>query len=382
VEHVFGGRAKSFIFDPVQDLYGERSDPDLFLRNNPPPLILDEIQYVPELVPAIKRCVDRLRHPGCFVITGSQQWQVMRRLSESLAGRVAVLELPGFSLGEGLGDPGHNWFAEWLTQAVKDHHRADEVVMKCQGARLSPAELVWRGSYPGIQPLAADLLSGWMRGYITTYLQRDVRLLLDVRDEAQFGVFLGLCAALTARECNWSQMGRDVSVSTPTARKWTDALKGTFQWAEIPAFGNNQVKRLSQKPKGYLTDTGLACYLMRISSPEALQGHPSFGALFETWVVMELIKQTQVLDTAPVFHHYRLHSGSEVDLVAELDGRAFPIEIKASSRVRAHDANGIVEFQKRFGNMAGDGLVVYGGDQAMRLGERCTAIPFDARLPL
>jgi predicted AAA+ superfamily ATPase len=215
---------------------------------------------------------------------------------------------------------------------------------------------------------------------VATYLQRDVRGLIAVRDETRFGVFLSLCAALTAQECNYSQMGRDIGVTTPTAQKWLGVMRGTYQWIEIPAYSNNAIKRLSMKPKGYVTDSGLACYLQRISSPESLSGHPLFGAMFETSVVMDIVKQSQALDFPPAFHHYRLHSGAEVDLVLEMDNRLFPIEIKASSRARPGDAGGISRFQEQVGERAGPGLIVYAGGAPHRLTDRCIAIPYDLDL--
>jgi len=379
VEHVFGRRLKPFTFDPVQDLYGERSDPDLFLRNNPPPLILDEIQYVPELVPALKRYVDAHRAPGLFVITGSQQWEVMRALSESLAGRVGILDLPAFSLSESADDAGLCWFPAWLRGALRSREDAIAAMREAAGTERSPAQLIWRGFFPEVQTLRESAVPGWMRGYVATYLQRDVRRMLEVRDETQFATFLGLCAALTAQEINYRQLGRDIGLSTPSAKNWLSALRGTFQWLELPAFSHNQLKKLSQKSKGYLTDTGLASYLLRLSSPDGVQGHPSFGALFETMVVCELHKQAQLLPLVPAFYHYRQHSGMEIDLVADIDGRLFPIEIKASSSVRPADARAISTFQTQIGPAAGPGLVIYAGTRTLQLADGCMAVPFDVR---
>ncbi len=376
LQHLYGEKINAFTFDPVQDIYGARADPDLFLRNNPAPLILDEIQYAPELVPALKRYVDAHRAPGLFLITGSQQWEVMRNLSESLAGRVAIIELPAFSLSEQQEDARLNWFKCWL-ETAEDSSAAFDRLLRGASSGQSPTQLIWRGSYPEVQALADDVIPGWMRGYVSTYLQRDVRSLLAVKDETQFGAFLGLCAALTAQECNYSQMGRDIGLSTPAVQAWIATLRGTFQWLEIPAFSRNPIKNLSQKPKGYLTDTGLACYLLRLSSSEAVLGHPLFGALFETFVMLDLIKQVQGLGTLPAFQHFRLHSGMEVDLIAEINGKYYPIEIKAASSVKPHDAAGVSRFQDLSGKQAGAGLIVYGGRQALRISERCLAVPFD-----
>lgn len=373
-----GPKYRTFVFDPVQDLYGARKDPDLFLRNNPPPLVLDEIQYVPELVPALKRAIDRQRQPGLYVITGSQQWQVIRKLSESLAGRVAILELPAFCLqeiSESTASP--TWLNRWLDAVPNGIDTALDSLADFHSMGDSATQRIWRGGFPEVQTLDQSVVPGWMQGYVSTYLQRDIRALLEVRDETQFAAFLGLCASLTAQECNYEQLGRDIGLSAPTAKRWLGILRGTYQWIEVPALAMNHLKRLSSRSKGYLADTGLACYLMRMSSPEALQGHPAFGALFESWVITECHKQIQQQPLVPVLHHYRQHSGAEVDLVLEKDGRFFPVEVKSASMVGPADARSIGTFQERFGKPACPGVLVYGGRDVLKLTDTCAAIPFD-----
>lgn len=374
---LFGDQCRTFVFDPVQDLYGVKEDPDLFLRNNPPPLILDEIQYVPELVPALKRFVDRERRPGMFLITGSQQWQVMHDLAESLAGRVALLELPAFCFQELAGEQGPCWLNEWLAAAS---HDADDATERLQARRTrgySATQRIWQGGFPEVRTLQDAVIPGWMQGYVGTYLQRDVRTMLSVRDETQFAAFLSLCAALTAQECNYNQLGRDIGLSAPAAKRWVNVLRGSYQWLEIPAFSMNTIKRLSNRPKGYFADTGLASYLLRLSSPEAVQGHPAFGALFETLVVTECHKQLQQQSLVPTLYNYRQHSGAEVDLIVEQDGFFYPIEVKAASQVGPRDARSIGIFQETVGRAAQAGLIIYGGTEVLRIHERCIAVPFD-----
>lgn len=375
--HCFGGARRTFVFDPVADIYGVRDDPDLFLKNNPPPLILDEIQYVPELIPALKRAVDRDRRPGMYLITGSQQWEVMKHLAESLAGRVGILDLQGFSLTEQYGASGGDWVRDWLDAAPQDADGLLGVTAPYRAGGLSPTRCIWRGSFPEVRTLDEGVVPGWMQGYVATYLQRDVRTMLGVRDEMQFSAFLALCASLTAQECNYNHLGRDIGLSPPSARRWIGVLRGTYQWLEIPAFSHNTVKRLSSRPKGYAADTGLACYLMRISSEQAVQGHPAFGALFETWVAAELHRRMQPFPLPPALYHYRQHSGAEVDLVIEKDGALFPVEIKSASAVRPRDARSISIFQERMGPRARAGVIIYAGNEVLRLNNRCTAVPFD-----
>lgn len=375
LEHLYGVR--TFVFDPVEDLYGARQDPDLFLKNNPPPLVLDEIQYAPELIPALKRAVDRDRRPGMYLIAGSQQWEVMRHLAESLAGRVAIIELPAFSLDEQFAKQRPDWFSRWLEHAPAGVDAAMDSLQGFRSGALSSTRRIWRGGFPEVQTLDDEVVPGWMRGYVGTYLQRDVRSLLGVRDETQFAAFLALCASLTAQECNYNHLGRDIGLSAPSAKRWIGVLRGTFQWLEIPAFSANHIKRLSGRPKGYLGDTGLACYLMRISSDQAVQGHPAFGALFETLVATEIHKRIQPMPLPPTLYHYRQHSGAEVDLVVEKDGLLFPVEIKSSARIHPMDARSISVFQEKMGARAQVGLVIHAGDRILRLNDRCLAMPFD-----
>jgi len=377
LDHLYGGQARTFVFDPVEDLYGVKQDADLFLRNNPPPLILDEIQYAPELIPALKRAVDQDRRPGMYLITGSQQWKVMRHLAESLAGRVAIMELPSFSLVEQSVSHRSDWLSDWLDHAPQGVDVALEMFRGFHSCGLSSTRQIWRGGFPEVQTLREEVVPGWMQGYVGTYLQRDIRTLLEVRDETQFAAFLALCASLTAQECNYNHLWRDIGLSAPSAKRWIGVLRGTYQWLEIPAFSANHIKRLSGRPKGYFGDTGLACYLMRISSDQAVQGHPAFGALFETLVATEIHKRLQPMSLSPMLYHYRQHSGAEVDLIIEKDGLLFPVEIKSSSRVHPMDARSISIFQEKMGSRAQAGLVVYAGGQVLRLGARCIAVPFD-----
>lgn len=378
IQQLFGSSFRTFVFDPVQDLYGVRKDPDLFLRNNPPPLVLDEIQYVPELVPALKRYVDENRRPGMYIITGSQRWHIMRNLAESLAGRVALLELPSFCLQETEERCDRPcWLNQWLDAAPAGVDRGLAALSKYRSTGHSLTQRIWRGGFPEVQSLDQAVVPGWMQGYVGTYLQRDVRTLLDVRDEMQFASFLALCASLTAQECNFEQLGRDIGLSSPSAKRWIGLLRGTYQWLEIPAFAPNHLKRLSARPKGYAADTGLACYLMRLSSPEAVQGHPAFGALFETLAVTECHKQLQCRNFVPALYHYRQHSGTEIDLIIEKDGMLFPIEIKAASNVKPMDTRAIDVFREKMGDVVQPGLIIAGCKEPHRVGERCGAAPFD-----
>jgi len=363
------------VFDPVVDVENARQDPELFLANRKPPVVLDEIQYAPELVPAIKRLVDRDRRPGRYVITGSQQWEVMRSLAESLAGRAVFLDLEGFSLNEKSHDPDLGpWLPRWLL-------RRDEIFSE-GWRRLDLGrtlwETLWRGSLPDAWLLPLDVIPDLVRSYQRTYVERDVRLMAEISDWQLFGRFLRLCGALSAQEVNASQVGREIGLSPQSARRWLDILKATWQWFELPAYTGNTIKRVSSRPKGFLADSGLACHAQAISSPHAIGGHPNQGALFETAVVAELRKQCALMSPQPVMYHWRSHRGAEVDVVVDYDGVLYPIEIKLKSRPSRRDTTGITAFRKNHAHLdVGPGLVVCPTEAPLRLNERDWAIPWD-----
>jgi uncharacterized protein len=365
------------VFDPVQDVAGAREDPDLFLDNHPTPLVLDEIQFAPELVPAIKRRVDESRQPGQYVLTGSQQWSVLKTASESLAGRAIFLDLEGFCLSEiaeaTLDD---HWVKRYLDAPSEFVAASPERIC----TRRTLYEQLWRGFLPEADTLETEWIGDFHRAYLRTYIERDIRLLAHVGDWQQFGRFVQLAAALTAQEINHSQFGRGIGVTPQTAQRWLAMLRATFQWHEVPAYHGNAIKRISSRPKGYISDTGWACGLQRISSPKAMGGHPMLSALFETAVVTEIRKLTGTLTTPPSMHHWRCVSGPEVDILLERDGRLYPIEVKLGTHPSKRDCRGFAALRRTYPavNIA-PGLVLCPIQCSRRLNETDYAIPWDAR---
>jgi uncharacterized protein len=362
------------VFDPGIDLEGARRDPDLFLRNHPTPLILDEIQYAPELVAAIKRTVDRNRSAaGQFVLTGSQQWQVLNTLSESLAGRAAFLDLQGFSLQE-LAGSDSCWLGRWLEDA-------DQFLAWSRTADYYQGDLrgwLWRGSLPGLQQLPDDLVGDFWAGYHRTYVERDARLIGEIQDWHEFGRFIGLMTALTAQEINYSQLGREIGIVPPTSKRWLRILEATYQWFSLSAFSGNPVKRVSSRPKGHLTDTGLACYHARMSAPVMLASHPLYGALFETAMVQELRKQAAACGMAATWHHWRSAGGAEVDLLLEKDDLLYPFEFKLSTNPTKKDGSGIAALMAAYPNRRfGKGAIVCAVEQPRWVTDDILAIPWN-----
>lgn len=375
LQNTLGKDAEIVVFDPVIDIENARRDPDLFLDNHPTPLILDEIQYAPELVASIKRRVDLDRTPGQYVLTGSQQWGVMKSMAESLAGRAVFLDLHSFSLFEINQHYGARpWVARWLES--QEDFLAEKG--KRFDSRITLYNQLWRGFLPEAQFLPADVIPDFLVAYQRTYIERDVRLMASVSDLHVFGRFFQLVSALTAQEINYSQLGRELGLTPQTAQRWLDILKSTFQWFELPAYSGNSIKRLSGKPKGYISDTGLACLTQAISTPKAIGGHPIWGALFETAVAAEIKKQTVILTPGPNFYHWRSYSGAEVDLLLEFNGVFYPVEIKAKTNPTRRDTMGISAFRKTYPRLnIAKGLVIAPCSSVMQLSENDYAVPWD-----
>lgn len=379
--HLFGDQMPHVVFDPVVDVDNARKDPEFFIDQHPAPIILDEIQYAPELLGVIKRRIDRSGRPGQYFLTGSQDLAMLRAVSESLAGRVIVLDLGPMTLAErsdAAGDLQRPWLEDVLDGAdcLGGLKRRKRLTARRPDRTLF--EQLWRGGYPGILDLPNEMIPDIFQSYLRTYVERDVRRIGDVRDQHLFTRFLGLCAALTAQEINHSQIGRELGVTPQTANRWLATLRATFQWIQMQPYHGSTVKRISGRAKGYISDTGLACHLQRISSPQALAGHPLLGALFETHVVLDMSRQFCLLGAPPQVYHWRSHGGAEVDLLLERDGVFHPIEIKCKARVTPDDARGIKAFRKTYPHLKhGPGLIVAAVEEPARLRDGVLVVPYD-----
>ena len=363
---------KTFVFDPIQDIYGARQDPDLFLDTYPPPLILDEIQFVPELLPALKRRVDTIDSPGQYFLTGSQNLSVLRSVSESMAGRVGILNLEGLTYFEMIEKPEETWLGAYLNNP-QEISKNIHIPLK----KPSLHNALWRGSLPGILDMPNEILPGYFRSYIQTYVERDVRLLENIRELATFDRFLSLSAALCAQEINPTQLGREIGITPATSRRWLDLLENTFQWKEIYPYHGNTIKRVSGKRKGFWRDTGICCYLQRISSPDTLAVSTLRGSLFESLIVNLIARLAALLPMPPQLYHWRTNGGAEVDLILELDGRLYPIEMKCKTNLTKHDTRGLRAFRDTYGDdKVAPGIIIYAGHECYRLNETTTAVPW------
>lgn len=328
------------------------ADPVGFLRDHAPPVIVDEIQHVPSLLPYIKTAIDEDRRPGQWLLSGSQGFPLMQGASESLAGRVAVLTLLPLSAGEAAGRPQPRLTVEDLLA------RAFEARRRPAGRRSSLARWLLYGGFPELWANPRVNRRLWLASYVQTYLERDVRSVLNVTDLGTFQVFLRLAAARTGQVLNLADLARDVGVSPPTIRKWLNVLEASHQILLLRPYFENFGKRLIKSPKLYWLDTGIVTFLVGLHDEEAVVHGPMAGALTETAVVSELAKVFLHRGLPPSLWTWRTSDGREVDLLVERSGKLHPVEVKATATPRPRHASEVVRWQQLAGELAGSGLVV------------------------
>lgn len=316
------------------------ADPRLFFASfNSPRLILDEIQYTPELLSYVKSAIDEHRTPGRFIITGSQQFSLMQGVSESLAGRAAILTLLPFSYGEKIGKGSAlRSVTDWTSML----HNPLKTFVR---THPSIASLLIRGSYPTPTRPSVDY-SLWYGSYLATYLERDIRNLSQVGDLQQFEHFLRLLASRTGQILDLAGLARDLGISQPTAKRWLSILETGYQVLLLYPYFRNIGKRVVKRPKVFITDTGLACYLLGINDPKILVNHPQFGSLFETFVIADVWKRSLHSGLIPSLYYFRSHDDLEVDLVIEEGEGLHCVEIKSSMTVKPQHAASLVRFTR------------------------------------
>lgn len=340
-----------------------KRDPALFLQRFRPPLLIDEIQYAPELLPYIKIEADNTRKPNLFWLTGSQQFHLMKGVSESLAGRVAIIQLLGFSRREriGLGDESKPFIPT-------ETSTAEPVLLR------ELYYLIWRGSYPAIAINDAMDRDLFYSSYIQTYLQRDVRDLAKVGDEMSFIRFLRIAAARTGQLLNISDFACDADIAVNTAKSWLSIMQASGIIYLLEPYHDSVSKRLIKSPKLYFMDTGLCAYLTEWSSPETLEAGAMSGAILETWVIIELLKSYLHNGKQAPFYYYRDKDMKEIDLLIIRDGMIYPIEIKKKASPGTADvrAFGVLE---KLGLPVGMGGVICLCQESLPITKSTISIP-------
>jgi len=367
LKHVFG-EASGYVSLELPDVRAAAAaDPRGFLEMHPAPAIFDEVQYAPDLLPYIKESIDERRDAhGQYFLTGSQNLLLTQQVTESLAGRAAMLRLLPISQREEFGRP----LDPLPWEPPRKHPAVDHV---------APADL-WRnflrGGYPELVAEPDRDISLWHSSYVQTYLERDVRSLRQVGDLISFQSFLRALAARTGQLLNLTDVSRDLGVAVNTSKAWLSVLEATFQVIVLRPYHANVGKRLVKTPKVYFTDTGMLCYLAGLKDQGHAAAGPLGGAIFETAVLLEIVKAFVNRGEEPQIHFWRTSAGVEVDLVVEAGGKLIPIEIKLSATPRPAMASGIRAFQEDLGEKAGPGLVVHPGDVRLPLAPKVVALPF------
>ena len=310
--------------DDLQERALAKNDPEMFLQLHKPPILIDEVQYAPELFSMIKLIVDKEHRKGDFWLTGSQIFDLMKGVQESLAGRVAALSLSSLSQTEIYG-------GEDRPFQIEIEHLTKRKEGRTSGDLQEIFRRIFQGSMPAIVSNAVSNNSIFYASYLSTYIERDVRNLSDAIDSLKFLRFLTAVAARCSQMLNVNEIARDADINLKQAKDWMGILETLGIIFYLHPFSNNMLKRLVKTPKYYFYDTGLVAYLTKWSSPETLENGAMNGAILENYVVSEIRKSYLNSGKAPFMYYYRDKDAREIDIVLEQDGELNPIEIKKSA---------------------------------------------------
>lgn len=367
LQHLFDKRCRYVSLEPPDIRAAAAEDPRGFLELYPPPTIFDEVQYAPDLLPYIKEKIDANRaRKGQYLLTGSQNLLLAESVTESLAGRAAMLRLLPLSRREMDGQPG--------VSLAWERKREPSSGSTCVFGELWKRFL--RGGYPelAIQPDRDTSL--WHASYIQTYLERDVRTIRQVGDLIQYQNFVRVLAARSAQLLNLTDIARDLGVAVNTIKAWLSVLEATYQVIVLRPYFANVGKRLVKTPKVYFTDVGTLCHLAGLRDPQHIASGPMGGAILETAVLSEIVKTLTHRGMDPRVYFWRTMAGTEVDFVVETAEGLVPIEVKLSATPRPAMASTVKNFQAANRGTAMHGYVVHPGDVRLSLRPGVTAIPF------
>ena len=371
---MLGSAWQYFDMERSADIAAIEPDPEHFLRLYPSQVVIDESQLLPSLFSALRVEIDRHRdQKGRFVITGSSSPELLRSVSESLAGRVGIIEMSPFAwceLHRKRVCPMIERFVSGVDTPQTLLEELDPV-----GSDAEVADYWFRGGYP--EPwLKNNSRSSrtWMEQYVRAYLQRDIAHLFPGLNREKFRLFIQLLAGLSGQVMNYSETARALGVSQPTVRDYFEIAHGTFLWRKLPAYERDAVKRIVKAPRGYMRDSGLLHHLLRIPDLTALLGHPAAGCSWEGVVVEEILRQLNASGVSFDAFYYRTSGGAEVDLILEGFFGLVPIEIKRGQRVDLRDLRGLKDFMDERNCSFG---VVINNDTSPRLyTEKIIGVPF------
>ncbi len=348
-------------------------DSDLFFRLHPKHVALDEAQLLPAAFPALRVAIDADRHTnGRFLITGSSSPNLMQAISESLAGRVALVEVAPFSMSEAFAQP-----LSGLYELIQSRRLLIDFASLIPSATdLQQHHDYWlRGGYPEVwlknNPRFHKL---WMQNYVKTYLERDILRLFPNLQREKYQLFLQMLAQLSGTIINYSDVARTLGLSAPTVRDYFRIAHGTFIWRHIPPYEKNAAKRIVKHPKGYLRDSGLLHHFLHLYTQPDLLAHPHMGHSWEVMVIENVIRGLNAQGVIFDYYHYRTAAGAEVDLVLEGEFGLLPVEIKYKQTVTLRDLTGIRNFMEEY--QCPYGIVISNNDRLGLIDEKLINIPF------
>ena len=356
--------------DDLQQRELARNDPALFLQSHKTPLTIDEVQYAPELFSAIKIIVDREKKNGLFWLTGSQKFHLMQGITESLAGRVAIVDLLGLSQAEmdGRAEVAEPFLPtpDWIEQTAPS--------IKQQKSLQEVYERIWRGAFPRLNQQADMPRDIFYKSYVQTYIQRDVRDQLNITDDVAFNRFLRTAAARTGQLLNYSDLARDVDIDHKTAKSWLSVLETSGLVYLLQPYHNNVTKRIIKTPKLYFLDTGLCSYLTQWPTAASLESGAMSGAILESYMFAEILKSYWHNGKTPHLYYYRDTDQKEVDLIMETGDALYPIEFKKTANP-SKTASKHFHVLKKLGKPVGHGAVLCFVEKPVPLSREVTAIP-------
>ena len=347
------------------------NDPDLFLRLNNHHITIDEAQLLPQLFSALRVAIDAKRsQSGRFIITGSSSPELLASISESLAGRIAIIEVAPLSIAESFSKP-----ISPLYHAMINAEPLQQLLDLEPRYALNEVHQYWfKGGYP--EPWIKDsprFTKLWMENYNKSYIDRDILMIFPNLNLQKYRLFIKLLSNLSGNIINYSHIARTLAISQPTAREYLHIAHGTFIWRHIPPFDRSASKRLIKHPKGYLRDSGMLHHMLRLRSLNDLLTHPCLGASWESMVIENLLRNLNTLGIHYDYYHYRTGGGAEIDLIIEGDFGLIPIEIKYGQKVNQKNLRGINDFVNE--HQCQYGIVINNDEQPRQYNERLIGLP-------
>lgn len=346
-------------------------DTEFFLKDNPTPLCIDEAQFYPQLFESMRVKIDENRkQPGQYLISGSSSPELLGNISESLAGRVAIVELGSFTTAECVGQGVPEFYTHLQAGNFKHIDKIKSNITKQQ-----VYETLLYGGYPEpfLKHSEKPFYDLWMENYFHTYIDRDIRRLFPQLNMDAYKRFIRMLAFASGDLINISNFAMSLDVSQPTAKSYFDIAAGTFLWRKLPSFQSNQMKSLIKMPKGHLRDTGLINYLLNINNIEQLKSHPNYGKIWETFVIEQILKNCDALMIKRQAYFYRTRGQAEIDLILETPTGLIPIEIKAGINIQEKQLKSLKNFIKEFNCPIG--CVINNAENVAFISENIIQIP-------